>query len=328
MIHPLQFGKLALSSNILYAPLAGCSDYPFRKMSARYHPALIFCEMVKMDALIRHDPGTFHLLDFSTDMHPIGGQLCGSKPEIAGRAASIIEELGFDVVDLNCGCPVDKVTKDGSGSGMLKTPNLIGDIIANMVAAVKIPVTVKIRAGWDEDSICAGEIARIAKAAGAQAITIHGRTRQQGYKGPANWDWIRAAKEAVPGITVIGNGDIFEPADALRMFEYTQCDGILVARGTLGQPWIVDDISALASGKTPPMRSVDERRQALIQHLEYIVEYLPDRKVVIDMRRVGCWYFKKSKGTKSFREAISKAITVQDIRDLVFNFPIDESEAE
>ncbi|MDB6080764.1 MAG: tRNA-dihydrouridine synthase [Chlamydiia bacterium] len=322
----MQLGSLTLPSNILYAPLAGCSDYPFRKMSSQYGAGIVYCEMVKMDALIRNDPGTFHLLDFTPGMHPIGGQICGSKPEIAGQAAKIIEDLGFDVVDLNCGCPVDKVTKDGSGSGMLKNPDLVGEIISNMVAAVRIPVTVKIRAGWDEETLVAEQIASIAEKAGAQAITVHGRTRQQGYKGPANWDWIRATKQAAKKIKVIGNGDIFSPEDALRMLEYTGCDGVLIARGTLGEPWIAEDVQRLIEGHKAPIRTVNERRLALLQHLEYIYEYLPDRKVVIDMRRVGCWYFKKSKGTKAFREAITKAATIQEIRTLVREFPLEEPE--
>src|SRR5581483_1911043 len=132
-IRPIQIGKLQLPMNVFYAPLAGCSDYPFRKMSAQFKPGIMYCEMVKMEALVRNDVGTFHILDYSPEMHPIGGQICGSKPELAGKSARIIEELGFDVVDLNCGCPVDKVTKDGSGSGMLKNPKLIGDVISNMV---------------------------------------------------------------------------------------------------------------------------------------------------------------------------------------------------
>src|SRR6185437_6206308 len=203
---PFQLGNLTLPSNIFCAPLAGCSDLPFRRMTSKYRPGLIYCEMVKMDALVRHDPHTYRLLDFEADMHPIGGQICGSKPQYAGKSAKIIEELGFDVVDLNCGCPVDKVTKDGSGSGMLKTPELIGEILSNMTAAVKIPVTVKIRAGWDEKSLNAAEIVQIAEQAGAAAICVHGRTREQGYKGPANWDWIRECKRAAKKIQVIGNG--------------------------------------------------------------------------------------------------------------------------
>lgn len=325
-IKPIQIGNKTFPRNIFYAPLAGCSDFPFRKMTASYHPGLIFCEMVKMDAVIRNDPNTFRILDYSTDMHPIGGQLCGSKPEIAGQAAKIVEDLGFDIIDLNCGCPVDKVTKDGSGSGLLKNPELIGDIVSNMLARVKIPVTVKIRAGWCENTLAFEKIVEIAELAGASSICIHGRTRVQGYKGPANWDWIRAAKQKAKKIKVFGNGDIFSPQAALDMFFYTGCDGVLVARGTMGHPWIVEDICALAEGKTVPYRSVEERRRALIEHFNYIVEYHSDRKVTIDMRRVGCWYFKKSKGTKAFREAISKATTVDEVRNLIYNFPIDESE--
>jgi nifR3 family TIM-barrel protein len=325
-IRPLQIGSLKLPINVMYAPLAGCSDYPFRKMSCRYNPGTVFCEMVKMDAIVRHDLGTFRLLDFSKEMHPIGAQLCGSKPEIAGQAAAILEELGFDLIDLNCGCPVDKVTKDGSGSGLLKNPKIIGDIVSNIVASVKIPVTVKIRAGWDEKSIVAAHIAQIAEDAGAQAITVHGRTRVQGYKGPANWDWIRLCKQAAKNIKVIGNGDLFSAEDVFRCFEYTGCDGVLIARGTLGQPWIVEDVRLMAEGKAIPTRTVDERRQALIQHMQEMMRYFPDRKVVIDMRRVGCWYFAKSKGTKGFREAISKAGSVQEIERLVYEFPIEEAQ--
>lgn len=321
---PIILGKLKLATNVWYAPLAGCSDYAFRKMSVRYNPGIVFCEMVKMDALIRSDAGTFHLLDFSTEMHPIGGQLCGSKPEIAAQAASIIEDLGFDLVDLNCGCPVDKVTKDGSGSGMLKNPEVIGEIIANMTARVKIPVTLKIRSGWDERAIVVEDIVRIAEKAGAQVITVHGRTREQGYKGPANWDWIKRAKDAASTIKVFGNGDIFTPHDALRMAEYTGCDGVLVARGTLGQPWIAEDIYALARGQEIRERTPREKRDSLLEHFDCIRKFLPDRKVVLDMRRVGCWYFTKASGTKNFREAISRATTVDAIHELILNLPVDE----
>src|SRR3984893_6443256 len=178
---PFQLGALQLPSNIFCAPLAGCSDLPFRMMTTKFQPGLVYCEMVKMDALVRHDPHTYRLLDYETSMHPIGAQLCGSKPQLAGKSAKILEDLGFDVVDLNCGCPVDKVTKDGSGSGLLKNPQLIGEIISQMVASVRIPVTVKIRAGWDAQNINAEEITEIAEQAGAVAICIHGRTRSQGY---------------------------------------------------------------------------------------------------------------------------------------------------
>lgn len=319
-----KLGNKTLPSNIFYAPLAGCSDFPFRKMSALYKPGLMYCEMVKMDALVRNDQNTFHILDFDASMHPIGGQICGSKPQIAGQAAKIIEDLGFDVVDLNCGCPVDKVTKDGSGSGMMRTPNLIGEVISNMVAAVKIPVTVKIRTGWDEDHINAAEITKIAEAAGAQAICIHGRTRAQGYRGPANWDRIKACKDVAKNIKVIGNGDVTSADAALRMFEHTGCDAVLVARGTMGHPWICEDIIRLLSGEEPIKRGVEDCRQELLKHFEYTMQYHSDRRCCIDMRRVGCWYLKKSVGTRDFREKISRAENVAMVRDLITNFPLGE----
>jgi nifR3 family TIM-barrel protein len=321
---PFQLGAIQLPNNIFYAPLAGCSDYPFRQMSANYHPGLLYCEMVKMDALVRFDQGTFHILDYARRMHPIGGQICGSKPEIAGQAAKIIEDLGFDVVDLNCGCPVDKVTKDGSGSGMMKNPALIGEVLEKMVAAVKIPVTVKIRAGWDENLINAPLITQIAEQAGAKAICIHGRTRQQGYRGAANWDWIKACKEVAKSIKIIGNGDIFDALAAEKIFGHTGCDAILVSRGTLGQPWIVEDIIRKLQGEEPRSRTLEDCRQALLEHFNYTINYQQTRRAVVDMRRVGCWYLKKSAGTRAFREQISRAESIEQVQDLILNFPLGE----
>lgn len=321
-VQPFSLKNLKFPHNIFYAPLAGCSDFPFRKMSAKYRPALMFCEMVKMEALVRYEQNTLHMLDFDHSMHPIGGQICGSNPKIAGKAAYIIQELGFDTVDLNCGCPVDKITKDGSGSGMLKNPELIGEVIANMVAAVQIPVTVKIRAGWDESSINAVHITQIAEQAGASAICIHGRTRKQAYKGPANWDYIKACKEVAKNIKVIGNGDVLDGPSAQRIFEHTGCDAVLISRGTLGQPWVVQDIIRHLEGFEPLQRSVEDCRQELLEHFHYTLNYQIDRKVCLDMRRVGCWYLKKSAGTRAFRELISKAPNVDDVRDLITNFPL------
>lgn len=319
-LRELKLGGFTAANNIFYAPLAGCSDFPFRKMSARYGPGLLYCEMVKMDALVRHDQGTYHLLDYSKDMHPIGAQLCGSKPQIAGQAAKIIEDLGFDVVDLNCGCPVDKITKDGSGSGLLKTPQLIGDIISNMVAAVKIPVTVKIRAGWDESTINAPLITKIAEEAGAKAICIHGRTRVQAYKGNANWDYIKACKDVAKNIHVIGNGDVFDADSAVRMFEYTGCDAVLVSRGTLGQPWIIEDIIRKLQGLEPIERTLDFFRDELYRHFLHTHAYQFEGRIAIDMRRVGCWYFKKCSNASAFRQAISRAESAAVVKDLILGF--------
>lgn len=324
LTRPFLLGKKELPSNIFYAPLAGCSDFPFRMMSARYKPGLMYCEMTKMDALVRADTGTFQMLDFDKSMHPIGAQICGSKPELAGKAARIAEELGFDVIDLNCGCPVDKVTKDGSGSGMMKNPKLIGEIISNMVAAVKIPVTVKIRAGWDESTINAPLITQIAEEAGASAICIHGRTRQQAYRGPANWSWIKECKDVAKNIKIIGNGDVFTAEAAKKMFQEVGCDAILVSRGTLGQPWIADDIYRLLNKQDPIIRSLEDMRAALYDHFLYTLSYQNDRKTIIDMRRVGCWYLKKASGTRGFREKISKACSIEEVRDLILHFPLGD----
>lgn len=276
-----------------------------------------------MDALVRYDQNSLHILDYSSDMHPIGGQLCGSKPEIAAKAARIVEDLGFDIIDLNCGCPVDKVTKDGSGSGLLKTPDKIGEIISNIVAAVKIPVTVKIRAGWDEESINAAEITKIAEAAGAKAIAVHGRTRKQGYRGPANWDYIKESVEAAETIKVFGNGDIFDAPAAKRMVEETGCDAVLVSRGTMGQPWIAQDILDLFDGIATDQRGVESCREALLDHLDHILSYRNCRRAAVDMRRVGCWYINKSAGTRSFRSLISKSTDIEQVRQLVKEYKFE-----
>lgn len=319
-----QFGKITLPSNILCAPLAGCSDVPFRRMTAKYRPGLMFCEMVKMDALVRQNAPTIRYLDYESAMRPIGGQLCGSKPEIAGACAKMIEELGFDVVDLNCGCPVDKVTKDGSGSGLLKNPKLIGEIIANMVAAVKIPVTVKIRLGWDESCIVAPEVTRIAEEAGATAICIHGRTRAQAYKGPANWEHIRACKQAAKTIKVIGNGDVFDPLSAQEIFLKTGCDAILLARGLMGQPWLIEDIHNHLEGKPPLLRTGVDLREAFLEHLAHIVAYQPERKAILDVRRIGCWFLRNGTGVRELRDQLNRTQSIQEIYQLVNSYPWEE----
>lgn len=323
---PFQLGNILLPSNIFCAPLAGCSDLPFRRMTVKYRPGLVYCEMVKMDALIRHDPNTYRMLDYEHSMHPIGGQLCGSKPEIAGQCAKIIEDLGFDVIDLNCGCPVDKVTKDGSGSGMLKNLDLIGDVLSNMVAAVKIPVTIKIRAGWDSSHIVAPEVTRIAEEAGASAICIHGRTRAQGYKGPANWDFIRDCKQASRKIPVIGNGDVFDAPSAKKLFEHTGCDAILLARGTMGKPWLIEEIYRYFSGEEPLVLSGIDYRDILLEHLDHIVSYQNERRALLDLRRIGCWFLRGAKNMRHLRESLNRSKSALEIREMIWNYPWHEAD--
>lgn len=267
-----------------------------------------------MDALVRNDSGTFRMLDYEPEMHPIGGQLCGSKPHLAGPCAKIIENLGFDVVDLNCGCPVDKVTKDGSGSGLLKNPQLIGEIVSNMVAAVKIPVTVKIRTGWDEQHIVAEQITQIVEQAGAKAICIHGRTRAQAYTGKANWDHIKRCKQVAKTIAVIGNGDLFDPLSVQNIFEHTGCDAVLIARGTMGQPWITEDIPYFLEHGILPERTDAFCLKELLIHLDHIMSYQVGPKVVTDFRRVCCWYLKSMPHVRSLREFINTTKCAVTIR--------------
>lgn len=325
-VKKIHFGSLELPSNVFCAPLAGCSDLPFRRMTASYSPGLIYCEMVKMDALIRKDPHTFRMLDFEAGMHPIGGQICGSKLNLAGPCAKIIEDLGFDVVDLNCGCPVDKVTKDGSGSALLKDPEKIGDLIANMVSSVKIPVTVKVRAGWDSSAIFAPQITEIAEKAGASAICIHGRTRAQGYRGPANWDYIRACVDVAKEIKVIANGDVFDPISAQNVFASTGCDAILLARGTMGQPWLIEDIIRYSSDGILNKRTSLDYKDALLKHVDHILSYQHERRALLDIRRIGSWYLKLSRGTKQLRESVNRALSVQEACDHIRNFQWEEVE--
>lgn len=324
-VKPLKLGNLILPTNIMYAPLAGCSDYPFRKMSSFFMPVLTYCEMVKMDALIRHDANTYKLLDFDKDMHPIGAQLCGSKKHLAGPCSKIIEDLGFDVLDLNCGCPVDKVTKDGSGSGMLKQPELIGEILHEMVNAVSIPVTVKIRAGWDDNSINAPLITKIAEEAGAVAITIHGRTRVQAYKGLSNWDYIKESKDVASTIKVIGNGDILDGPSAKAIFEKTNCDGVLISRGTLGKPWIAEEIFDYLTKGSFDEKHPDDFKTTFLNHLKVTLGYENDKRALIAMRRIGSWYLRQGPHTKELRDLLNKSKTLDEVEKIIYSYDFDSA---
>ena len=317
LIRPLTIGSLQLPVNVLFAPLAGYSDFPYRVMCRRFHDGLLFCEMVKMEAILRSDASSFRMLHYRADMHPIGAQLVGSHPEYAAAAARIIEDMGFDVVDFNCGCPVDKVIDDGSGSGLLKTPHLIGDIIANIVSAVRIPVTVKVRVGWDDQHIIIEDLVRIAELAGASAMTVHGRTRKQGYTGEANRAWIKAAKQQARTIKIIGNGDIFSAQSALSMLQETGCDGVMIARGGMGQPWLADDIRQFDATGNVPVRSSQERQEIFMQHFCETMAYGDDRQALADMRRVGCSYLGRFRCGRAMREAFSTATSLQQMKELI-----------
>lgn len=317
-------GSLELPSNVFCAPLAGCSDFPFRRMTSAYQPGLIFCEMVKMDALVRNDSHSFRMLDFSKEMHPIGAQLCGSKTKLAGPAARMLEELGFDVIDLNCGCPIDKVTKDGSGSALLKTPQLIGEILSQMIAAVSIPVTVKVRMGWDDETINIEEVTRIAEAVGAKIIFVHGRTRKQGYRGTVNYTAIKRSKQVADQIKVFGNGDITDPQSAQTMFNETGCDGILLARGTFGNPWLIEQIYRHFENQSPLEINGEIFKEAFMTHFSYVTSYQSERRALLDMRRIGCWFLKGRKKGKELRFKLTHATSLTELTHLFETFPWEE----
>ena len=307
-IKPVKIGKVALRSNVIYSPLAGCSDFSFRQMANLYRPGLFFCEMVKIDALVRHDASSYRILDYSHDMHPIGAQLCGSNPKSAKVAAQIVEDLGFDILDFNCGCPVDKVTKDGSGSGMLKNLDRLASVLSAMINAVQIPVTIKVRAGWDDDAITAPQITKLAEELGAKAVFVHGRTREQRYRGLANRDHIKACVDAKKDILVFGNGDIFCNESAQDMFTRTNCDGILVSRGTLGNPALVKEIEENSFDQPNP-------HKLLKQHFNFIKNYHNEELVIIEMRKTSTWYLKSSAKIKTLREKLNKAKSLKAVEE-------------
>ncbi len=320
---PFSLGDKTLSSNIFCAPLAGCSDLPFRRMTASFAPGIVYCEMVKMEALLRRIPQTMAMLAYDEGMHPIGAQLCGSKPELAAQAAGRLEEMGFDAIDLNCGCPVDKVIKDGSGSGLLKHPDLIGEILMKMVSAVSIPVTVKVRSGWDDASVHIEELTQIAEQAGARILTIHGRTRAQGYCGQVNYEVIKRGVDAAKEIQVFGNGDIVDAESAVRMFEQTGCDGILLARGTFGRPWLIEEIYRHFEGKEPICIDGSYLKRIFMTHYAHIKETKNEIKALMDLRRVGCWYLKGRPGGKALRMQLMQAPSLTAVDHLLHTFDWD-----
>jgi len=279
----------------------------------------MFTEMCKMDALVKKESSTFRFLDYDPSMHPIGAQLCGSDPKYAGQAAKMVEDLGFDVVDLNCGCPVDKVTKDGSGSALLKTLDRLYAILLTLTQSVSIPVTVKIRVGWDEKHLIHTQMVELAEAAGVSAITIHGRTREQAYRGLSNRDFIEQACKKAKSIHVIGNGDIFDSGSAKDLLD-RGCSGVLVARGTMGKPWIHQQIVHELETGTPFLVSTELVRSTLLEHYNEIVSYENPRKALLSLRRVACWYLRDLSGAKPIRDLVNRSQSLEEVRQHLVNF--------
>lgn len=318
----LKLKNLHLRSGVIQSPMAGCTDLAYRLLSRSYGMEFCFLEMVSAESLVRDHSGARDLMETTPEDRPLGAQLVGCRPEAMGEAAKIVEDMGFDLLDLNLGCPVPKVAGNGAGSALLAEPDKARAIFAAVVKAVKkIPVTVKMRLGvQDASGEEAVRTARIAEACGVDAVTVHGRTRVQGYSGVADYQAIGKVKAAVK-IPVIGNGDVVSAADARRLREISSCDGVMIGRGGLGNPWIFKNIEKTLSGNGETAEpSFEEKKSALLRHFELELEYREGKTALLYMRRIACWYFKNIPGVNEFRTAINTCLSVPDMRGLIQNF--------
>lgn len=318
----LTFKSLELNSPVIQSPMAGCTDLPFRIIGRSHGMELAFLEMISADALIRGTEETNDLMRRLPDEKPLGAQLVGCNADSMAEAAGMIEDQGFDVLDLNLGCPVPKVTAKGSGSALLIRPNDVKEIFAKVAKAVKnIPVTAKMRVGYEDASGKeAVVIAKIAEDCGFSAICIHGRTRAQRYTSPIHLDAIRLVKDSVK-IPVTGNGDIYSEEDAIRMKEETGVDGIVLGRGALGNPWIYNRVKAALTGKPiPALPSFQEIKKTLLKHFELELEHNGEYIGLLQMRKVSCWYFSKVPGVAEFRTKINVSSSVPEMRGLIEDF--------
>lgn len=313
----MQIGNIKLEASLVLAPMAGITDLPFRLICRRLGCAMTVSEMVSAKGLLYKNVKTTEMLRIDNGERPTAIQLFGSVPQELAQAAKMVEASGADMIDLNMGCPVAKIVNNGEGSALMKTPQLAYEILAAMVDAVQIPVTVKFRAGWDDEHRNAVEIALAAEKAGVSSIAVHGRTRQQFYEGKADWNIIRQVKDAV-NIPVFGNGDIFTVEDGLRMLKETGCDGLMIGRGADGNPWLFNRLKAVMSGQEDPgAPELDVRLAQAAEHLQMLIDYKGEYVSVKEMRRHISAYLKGLPHAAEFRGRFHKVDTQEQFMALL-----------
>jgi nifR3 family TIM-barrel protein len=313
----LKIKNVELENNVILAPMAGVTDLPYRILCKEQGCGLVYTEMVSAKAIYYNNKNTKLLLQINEKERPVAVQLFGSEPDLmADMAKKIVQENPLiDIIDINMGCPVPKVVNNNEGSALMKNPKLVGEIVNKVSKAIDIPLTIKIRKGFDESSINAVEIAKIAEENGAAAIGVHGRTREQYYSGKADWNIIRKVKESVC-IPVLGNGDIFQPEDAKRMIDETNCDGILIGRGAQGNPWIFKRIiHYLNNDELLSLPDINEIVNTMSRHLEMLTNYKGEYTAVREMRKHISWYTKGLPGSTYIRKEINSIESMDKLKD-------------